>query len=202
MHNAATKKQILIWEIVGVLFIIIVGGPLHSLFEQSGNWPPVALIAAVNESIWEHLKMFFWPGILFAGIQFIGMRNRIPNYWFGKLVGLIVTPIVSATTFVIYLEIEHASGNFSPSDLVSVSLSMLSVCVGQAVCYRVLTRASVSPAITRATAMGYLLMIMVFSSFTYFPPRLYLFEQHHHYEAIGEYGIDAAPQLGEHPWKQ
>ena len=66
MSEPISNKQILIWEIIGVCFIIVAGGPLHELFEQSGRWWPVALIAAVNESIWEHLKMFFWPALLFA----------------------------------------------------------------------------------------------------------------------------------------
>jgi len=202
MTDTLSKKQILIWEIVGICFIIIAGGPLHSLFEQSGYWPPVALIAAVNESIWEHLKMFFWPGLLFAGIQYLFVRQRIPNYWFGKLVGLIITPIVSATTFIAYLAMEEASGHFAPSDIVSISLSLVSVCLGQAACYWVLPGASIPPNIIRFTSLGYLLMLLAFSSFTYYPPKLYLFEQHHHFLPIGEYGIDAASQEGEHPWKE
>ena len=203
MAETATNKQILIWEIIGVCFIIIVGGPLHELFAQSGYWRPLALIAAVNESIWEHLKMFFWPGLLFACIQYVRIGKRIPNYWFGKLVGLIVTLIVSVASYLIYMEIERASGYFSPSNLVSASLSMLSVIVGQTVCYKVLTAKSI-PAIvtnvTRFTPVAYLLLFVAFSSFSYFPPRFFLFEQHHHYEPIGQYGIDAAPQVGPHPW--
>lgn len=202
MSEKASKKQILIWEIICVCGIILFGGPLHSLFGQSGYWRPVALIAAVNESIWEHLKMFFWPGLLMAGIQYLRMGKRIPHFWSGKLVALIVTPVLSAMTYIAYMAIERASGDFSPSDLVTIGSSMVCVCIGQAACYRVLTAESVPPTITRFTSMGYLLMILAFSSFTYFPPRLYLFEQHHHYEPIGQYGIDADPQLGRHPWEK
>ena len=202
MNEKISKRHILMWEIIGVCFIVVAGGPLHSLFEQSGYWPPVALIAAVNESVWEHLKMFFWPGLLFAGIQYLFVRERIPNYWFGKLVGLIVTPILAATTFIAYLAIERASANFSPSDIVSISSSMLSVCLGQAVCYRVLTAPSVATHSNRFTALGYPLLILAFSTFTYYPPKLYLFEQQHHYVPIGQYGIDADRQMGKHPWDE
>jgi hypothetical protein len=195
-----SKRRILIWEIIGICVIIIAGGPLHSLFEASGYWRPVALIAAVNESIWEHMKMFFWPGLLFAGIQYLFTRGRIPNYWFGKLVGLIITPVVSVTAFVAYLAIERASGEFAPSDVISISVSTLSVFVGQAACYWALTSPSVPTKVVRFSPLGYLLLFVAFSSFTYFPPKLYLFEQQHHYMPIGEYGIDAAPQVGDHPW--
>ncbi len=203
MSEPISNKQILIWEIIGVCFIIVAGGPLHELFEQSGRWWPVALIAAVNESIWEHLKMFFWPALLFACIQYFRVGKRIPNYWFGKLAGLIVAPIVTVAAYSIYMEIERASGYFSPSNLVSATLSMLSVSVGQAICYRVLTARTMPMSLVRAarfTPMGYLLMILAFSSFTYFPPKLFLFEHNHHYEPIGQYGIDVDPQVGPHPW--
>jgi len=68
--------------------------------------------------------------------------------------------------------------------------------------YRVLTAPSIQTNITRFTSLGYLLLILAFSSFTYFPPKLYLFEQHHHYVPIGQYGIDADPQVGDHPWDE
>jgi hypothetical protein len=194
MGEVLSKKKILRWEIICVCGIIVLGGPLHSLFELSGYWRPVALIAAVNESVWEHMKMAFWPGLLFAGIQYLFTRRRIPHYWFGKLVALILTPILSTTGFIVYMAILRASDNFSPNDLVTISMSMVSVCLGQAACYRVLTAASIPTQIARFTSLGYLLVVLAFSSFTYFPPKLYLFEQHHHYVPIGQYGIDADPQ--------
>jgi len=200
MSDTASNKQVLIWEIICVVAIILLGGPLHALFEQSGYWRPVALIAAVNESIWEHLKMFFWPGLLMAGIQYLFIGKRIPNYWFGKLVALIVTPILSVLSFVLYIEFERASSVFSPNDAVTIGSSMVCVCFGQAACYRVLTAASIPDSLTRFTSMGYVLMVLSFSTFTYFPPSFFVFEQQHHYEPIGQYGIDADPQVGEHPW--
>jgi hypothetical protein len=203
MSQPVSNQQILTWEVIGICFIVLIGGPLHEVFDQSGRWRPLALIAPVNESIWEHLKMFFWPGLLYAAIEYLRVGKRIPNYWFGKLIGLIVTPAVSVVTYVMYLEIERASGYFSPSNVVSASLSALSVCVGQAFCYRVLTAVALPEALSRMTRFmtaGYVILILAFSTFTYFPPELFLFEQNHHYEPIGQYGIDADPQVGAHPW--
>ncbi len=200
MADPVSKRKIFTWEIVCVLGIILPGGPLHEIFAQTGGWRPLALIAPVNESVWEHLKMFFWPGLLMACIQYFLMRPRIPHYWFGKLVALVLTPIVSANLFVLYMAIERASGDFSPSDVTSILLSAVSVCVGQAACYFVLIRPAIATEITRFTKAGYALLIFAFSTFTYFAPPLYLFEQQHHYEGIGQYGIDVDPQVGEHPW--
>jgi hypothetical protein len=53
------KNSILKWEIIGIVFIVLAGGLLHFVFEWSGSWRPLAIIAAVNESTWEHLKLAF-----------------------------------------------------------------------------------------------------------------------------------------------
>ena len=200
MNAVVSKRKILIWEIICVLGIVMPGGPLHEVFAQSGGWRPLALIAPVNESVWEHLKMFFWPWLLMACIQYLIMRPRIPHYWYGKLVALVLTPVVSSILYYIYMAVEHATGDFSPSDVVNILLSTVSVCIGQAACYFVLIRPAVSADFTRFTKAGYAVLVFAFSTFTYFAPPIFLFEQNHHYQPIGEYGIDAAPQVGPHPW--
>jgi hypothetical protein len=50
------KNEILNWQIFGIFFILIIGSMLHFLFEWSGYLLPVGAIAAVNESVWEHLN--------------------------------------------------------------------------------------------------------------------------------------------------
>ena len=202
MSSKATNKQIGLWEVAGVLFIAMVAGPLHEVFAQSGYWRPLALIAPVNESIWEHQKMNFWPGLLFAGVQYLVIGKRIPNYWSGKLVGLVVAPILAVLTYILYLEFERASAQFSPNLIVTSSLSVLCVCIAQGLCYRVLTGPPLAESFERVTQAGYLLLIAAFSTFTYFPPKIFLFEHNHHYEPVGQYGIDVDPEVGPHPWDE
>ena len=51
------RKMILRWELIGIVVIILAGSALHFVFEWTRYWPPEAVIAAVNESTWEHLKL-------------------------------------------------------------------------------------------------------------------------------------------------
>jgi hypothetical protein len=53
-------KTALRWELAGIVSIILAGSTLHFAFEWANYWRPAALIAAVNESTWEHLKLGFW----------------------------------------------------------------------------------------------------------------------------------------------
>lgn len=54
------------WEFIGALVTILAGSALHFVFDWTGGWRPAAIIVAVNESIWEHLKLAFWPGLFWA----------------------------------------------------------------------------------------------------------------------------------------
>jgi glycerol uptake facilitator-like aquaporin len=53
------SKKVLIYEIVGTLFIIFLGSALHFTYELSGKLAIVGAFSAVNESVWEHLKLAF-----------------------------------------------------------------------------------------------------------------------------------------------
>lgn len=56
----SVKKNIF-W---GILFINLFGILLHFLYDFSGKVLIVGIFAPINESIWEHLKLGFYPIIL------------------------------------------------------------------------------------------------------------------------------------------
>ena len=85
----SARGKLLCWEVVCIVWIAMAGSLLHFAFELSEYWRPMAVMAAVNESAWEHTKMYFWPGLLFALVQYTYTRKLANNYWFGKVVALI-----------------------------------------------------------------------------------------------------------------
>lgn len=62
------------------LCIIVAGTLLHFAYEWSGNNAFVALFSAVNESVWEHLKLFFIPAFFFTLFMYYLIGERCPNY--------------------------------------------------------------------------------------------------------------------------
>ena len=76
------------WEIVGILFIIGFGTTLHFWFEWTDYWRPIAIIAAVNESTWEHFKMAFWPSLIFAVIEYPFIKDATNNFFIAKFLML------------------------------------------------------------------------------------------------------------------
>ncbi len=48
------------------LFVVLLGVFLHFAYELSGENPIVGLFATVNESVWEHLKLIFFPMLVLS----------------------------------------------------------------------------------------------------------------------------------------
>ena len=63
------KQSISYWQVAGFLFTSILGTFLHFLFDRSGERLIVAIFSAVNESIWEHMKLIYYPMFLFSLVK-------------------------------------------------------------------------------------------------------------------------------------
>ena len=48
------------------LLAALAGSALHFVFDLLSGFAPVGIIAAVNESVWEHMKLAFWPMLVFG----------------------------------------------------------------------------------------------------------------------------------------
>ncbi|NLU24388.1 MAG: hypothetical protein GXW99_06680 [Clostridiales bacterium] len=84
------KKQLGKWEWIGLVFTLIAGNLLHFVYEWSGEIPLVGAVSAVNESTWEHMKMFAVPYILFSLVEWIVLRQEKSNILSARAVGLLV----------------------------------------------------------------------------------------------------------------
>jgi hypothetical protein len=174
------RKQIFAWEIAGFVFISLSGSLLHFAFEFFGEWPPVALIAAVNESVWEHLKLAFWPALLYAFIERPLFGKRAKNFWVAKTVGIFVMPAVIVSGFYGYTAL--AGGHILWAD---ISLFMLAAFVGQMVSFGLLLRRTFPSSIKLPALTLLALMVAAFSLLTFFPPHSPLFYD----PRTGQYGI-------------
>ena len=81
------KKPISYWQVAGFLFTSILGTFLHFLFDLSSQSVVAAIFSAVNESIWEHMKLIYYPMILFSLIEYRFWGKDHEQFWCIKLVG-------------------------------------------------------------------------------------------------------------------
>ena len=174
------RKKILIWEMTGAVIISLSGSLLHFVFALFGEWPPLALIAAVNESVWEHLKLAFWPALFYALIEWPFLRGKTKNFWTAKSFGIFSMPVIITAGFYGYKALigHHILW-------VDISLFIFAVFAGQIMSTRLLLCRSFNSA-TKILAL-FLLVVMIgaFSLFTFFPPHVPLFCD----SATGQFGI-------------
>jgi hypothetical protein len=182
------SKRLLAWEIGCIFWIAFAGSLLHFAFELSEYWRPMALMAAVNESAWEHVKMYFWPGLLYALVQYTYTRDVARNYWFGKAMALLVTPLAIMVAYFSYMAYV-TSGSGKANLGIMLGIMCLGIAAGQIVSWFILTSPPLS-LVTRRYAVGvYATLVLAFSSFSYFPPKLFVFENFYCYQYTGEHGI-------------
>ena len=94
------KRSIGLWQLVGFSVTSLVGTLLHFLYDFAGGAIWVAPFSGVNESTWEHMKLLFWPMMIFAVVQSFFFRERedFPCVKLsGTLLGLALIPIIFYT---------------------------------------------------------------------------------------------------------
>ena len=84
------KKSIFCWQVAGIIFTIALGVLLHFLFDMTNQNVIAALVSAVNESIWEHMKLLFYPMFLFAIIESKFFEQEYEQFWCVKLKGILL----------------------------------------------------------------------------------------------------------------
>lgn len=60
---------------LGIIVICVASVPLHFLYEWLGELAVVGVFAPINESIWEHLKLVFWPLLLWWEVGYLIFQN-------------------------------------------------------------------------------------------------------------------------------
>ena len=166
------------WRNISIIFSLIVGTILHFLFEWSGKNAFVGSFSAVNESIWEHLKLSFFPMLIIAIIGYYLFGKKEPNYIKGNCIGIIFSLVFTVVMFYIYSGI--IGNNFG---IVNIIIFILSIILGETISYKIVGIEKESDQLI------YLLLIIIlfiaFILFTYFPPKIGIFRD----PISGGYGI-------------
>lgn len=177
--RSTLNKKALGSVVVGIVFIVLLGSALHFAFEWSGYWAPVALFAAVNESTWEHFKIAFWPGLLFAVIEYPRLRGSVRTFWGAKALGLLTMPIVIALLYAYTAVLGYHNL------ILDIVIFVVAVAAGHLVSYKVMTSAEIDAAVSRALSVLLAVMVLVYSLLSFFAPSWFLFED----PETGQYGI-------------
>ena len=180
--------KILKWEIWGAVFISLSGVLLHFVFDWTGQHYLVGAFSAVNESVWEHLKLAVVPTVIWLLVERKALKTETHNLFFAKGVGLLVMPILIVALFYSYIAIW--GNNLLVLD---IAIFILAVIVGQFLSYKIMKAPEFSQKYNKASIISLVILMAIFIIFTYFPPKSFLF----HDPVSGGYGIVGKSKDGE-----
>lgn len=157
--------------IAGILFTLIVGTLLHFCYEWSGENPFVALFAPVSESVWEHLKLLFFPVLTYTLFEIVVLFKVSGSFLTARVTGVIVGMFFILAAFFTYTGI--IGKDFLAADILIFALSVL-------ITFLVSRFLEVRcPSLNLPLLANYALLLLIvtcFFSFTFSPPGLPMFQ--------------------------
>ena len=88
----------LMWvNLIAAIPLTLIGSLLHFAYDWSRHHRVVAVFAAVNESYWEHIKIAFWPVLVWFIVQFGIGGWRMPGFVPAATIALYAIPVAMIT---------------------------------------------------------------------------------------------------------
>mgnify|MGYP000224712794 FL=1 len=107
---------------LGILWTLVLGTLSHFFYQWSHENMLVGLFSPVNESVWEHLKLLFFPALTYMFIEQKAMGKAMPGLLGKNLLGLFAGLLVMPLLFYGYTA-------FSGKSILWVDIGIFCVCV-------------------------------------------------------------------------
>jgi hypothetical protein len=163
------KKSMGYWQFLGFGVTALGGTLLHFLYDWLGGALWIAPFSGVNESTWEHMKLLFWPMLLFAAAQRLFRRER-GGFWCVKLRGILLGLGLIPTLFYTYNGVIGKS-----PDWINIAIFFLSAAAAYLFEARLFAKKKHGCKNERLSFALLLLIAALFTVFTFKPPQIGLF---------------------------
>lgn len=173
------KRSSGLWQLMGFAVTSLGGTLLHFLYDWLGKAKWIAPFSGVNESTFEHMKLLFWPMLLFAVVQSFFFRER-EDFWCVKLRSVLLGLILIPVAFYTY----NGAVGRSP-DWINIAIFFISAAVAYIYEARQLKNERTSCKNPKAAMLMLLIIAALFVIFTFKPPEINLFRD----PISGGYGV-------------
>ena len=167
------------WQIFASIFCLILGTILHFTYDWFNYNVIVGLFSTINESVWEHLKLLFYPMFFISIIGYFKIGRKLCNYWYAQMYGIVFALIFVVVFFYTYTGIIGRS--FFLLDIASFIIGIL---LGEYIVYKMLKQKEMCK-LEALSIITSIIILLCFLIFTIYPPILPLFED----PIYGTFGI-------------
>lgn len=179
-NDLSIKKNIF----YGILFISLLGCLLHSVYNLSGKLIIIGLIAPINESIWEHLKLAFFPTIIWWVSSYFVLKRKTQIAWKRWFASAVISSVISPL-FIITFYITYTGAFGFNSIILDISSLLIGVLLAQIVARHVYRYAKIGSLHYYLAIFVLFVFLLAFTFFTFIPPKLPLFLD----STTGKYGL-------------
>ena len=173
------KQRSILWQAAGFAAVTFGGTILHFLYDWTGGSILVSPFSGVNESTWEHMKLLFWPLLLFALVQRLFFRDQ-ENYWCVKLTQILLGLVLIPVLFYTY------NGVFGKSsDWINIAIFYISAALVFLFEWWAFKKDLLQCRYPRLAFAAIVLIGALFVVFTFAPPKIPLFQD----PLTGSYGV-------------
>ena len=173
------KRSVFLWEIFGFAFTALLGTILHFLYEWLGEAAFIAPFSGVNESTWEHMKLLFWPMLIYAVAQSF-IFEGYKNFWCVKLRGMLLGLFTIPLIFYLYNGVIGESPDF-----VNIAIFFVSAAVAYLYEVRLFAADALKECSKRRAVIAICAIAFLFVLFTFKAPEIAIFRD----PITGAYGI-------------
>ena len=167
-------------EIANGAVVFAIASLLHFFYDITGKSVLGALFGAVNESVWEHLKIFSLAYLGWAIIELLWARPPLRQFVWGKALGVYALCVGIAAFFYLYTPLTGKP--ILPLDLLSgLGFSFLAGFIS----YKVTTMNENRGQNFYTGLMMISLLLVMILCFTFYPPKSPIFRDN----VTGLYGI-------------
>ena len=157
-------------ERLGVLFTFVLGGMLKISYAWSGGAVWSILFGAANKSIWEHVKVFALPYLLWLVFELMIVRVPIRRMVVSKCIGLVA--LIALLIGGGYLLSLLPGGG---GEILKLALTFLAVGLCHLLSFWLLSGAQKIERWFCASAFCLVLVFVMLMTFTLHPPKISLF---------------------------
>ncbi len=156
-------------NITAFLIISILGTVGHFLYELTGKKMGVGLFFPVNESTWEHLKLLFYPALIyFTGEYLINFKNK-KTYVSASVISIFIGIISIIVFFYTYQGVIGKN-----IDFINISIYYISVIITLVSQY-ILFKNHKCTCNPNLFLIPIILTVILFAVFSFAPPKLGIF---------------------------
>lgn len=173
-HSNIDKEFVKKYSWLGILVVAILSVPFHFLYEWLGEHLIIGIFFPINESIWEHLKLVYWPLLFWWGFGYLAFKDK-KNLSFVKWLTAAAISLGISMLFIVSWYYTWVNAFNVESSIIDIGSLFLAVPISQLLAVHVYKVVQPRKFYALLAAIFILTFAGLFIWFTFSPPELPIF---------------------------